>query len=263
MRVDAEVRGARLRYAGALEMKLKLPLYLRCLGLLLFGACAAAAVHAEPAPRLAPGIESLPADARVVIEPIDLELYTLSAGGQREPRADWTDAARRHVASALREWAAATHLATVEMDEKTAETHAELLQLQDTLVDALVVHHNGAVRLPAKRGQLDWSFGSAMQPLQQATGARYALYTYVRDSYASSERKVVIGAVAVVAAALSGGSLALLGGGEQAAYAMLVDLQTGQVLWFNELVRLHGDLREAAAAADSVKALLTEFPPVR
>jgi hypothetical protein len=69
--------------------------------------------------------------------------------------------------------------------------------------------------------------------------------------------------VAIVAAAFSGGSLALLGGGEQAAYAMLVDLQTGQVLWFNELVRLHGDLREAAPAADSVKALLAEFPPPR
>src|SRR5438105_3744350 len=262
-RVDAEVCGARLRYARTLEMKLKLPLYLRCLVLSLFCACAATVVHAEPGPRLAPGIESLPADAKVVIEPIDLELYTLSAGGQREPRADWTDAARRHVASALREWAAATRLTTVEMDEKTAETHAELLQLQDTLVDALVVHHNGPVRLPAKGGQLDWSFGAAMQPLQQATGARYALYTYVRDSYASSERKAVIGAVAVVAAAFSGGSLALLGGGEQAAYAMLVDLQTGRVLWFNELVRLHGDLREGPVAADSVKALLAEFPPVK
>ena len=241
---------------------MKLPPFLRCLGLASFLWSAAATVHAQPAPRLAPGVESLPAHAKVVIAPIDVELYTLSAGGQREPRADWTDAARRHIASALRDWAAAAHLAAQEMDQKTADEHAEILQLQDTLVDALVTHHTGPIRLPAKGGQLDWSFGSAMLPLQQATGARYGLYTYVRDSYASSERKAVIGAVAVVAAAVSGGSLALLGGGEQAAYAMLVDLQTGKVVWFNELVRLHGDLREAAPAADSVKALLAEFPPV-
>ena len=68
--------------------------------------------------------------------------------------------------------------------------------------------------------------------------------------------------MAVVAAAVSGGSLALLSGGEQSAYAMLVDLQTGRVMWFNELVRLHGDLRDAAPAADTVKDLLVEFPPV-
>jgi hypothetical protein len=242
-------------------MKLKLPPFLRCLGLLCLLWSAAAAAPAQPAPRLAPGVESLPADAKVVIVPIDVELYTLSAGGQREPRADWTDAARRHIASALREWAAGARLAAREMDEKTADEHAELLQLQDRLVDALVAHHTGQIRLPSKRGQLDWSFGSAMRPLQQATGARYGLYTYVRDSYASSERKTIIGVAAVVSAALSGGSsLALLNAGEQAAYAMLVDLQTGQVLWFNELVRLHGDLREAAPAADSLKALLAEFP---
>jgi hypothetical protein len=243
-------------------MKLKLPPFLRCLGLVSFLWVAAAALHAEPAPRLAPGVESLPADAKVVIAPIDIELYTLSAGGQREPRADWTDAAKRHIASALRAWANSAHLAAFDMDAKTADEHAELLQLQDTLVDALVTHHTGAVRLPAKAGRLEWSFGSALRPLQQATGARYGLYTYVRDSYASSERKAVIGAVAVVSAAVSGGALALLTGGEQSAYAMLVDLQTGQVMWFNELVRLNGDLREAAPAADSVKALLAEFPPV-
>jgi len=245
-------------------MKLKLPPFLRCLALLSLLWSCAAAVHAQPAPRLAPGVESLPPAAKVVIVPIDVELYTLSAGGQREPRADWTDAARRHIASALREWAAGAQLAVSEMDEKTADEHAEVLQLQDRLVDALVAHHTGQIRLPSKRGLLDWSFGGAMLPLQQATGARYGLYTYVRDSYASSERKAVMGVAAVVSAAISGGSsLALLGGGEQAAYAMLVDLQTGQVLWFNELVRLHGDLRDAAPAADSVKALLAEFPPAR
>ena len=243
-------------------MKLKLPQYLRSLALVSFLWCAATAGHAQPAPRLAPGVEALPAGTRLVIAPIDIELYTLSAGGQREPRADWTGAAKGHIASALRSWASASQLATVEMDTRTADEHAELLQLQDTLVDALVAHHTGPIRLPAKGGLLDWSFGSAMQPLQQATGARYGLYTYVRDSYASSERKAVIGAVAVVAAVVSGGSLALLGGGEQSAYAMLVDLQTGQVLWFNELVRLHGDLRDAEPAADTLKALLAEFPPV-
>ena len=245
-------------------MTLKLPPPFRCLVLVLCLALPAAAGHAERAPRLAAGVEALPARAKVLIAPVDIELYTLSAGGQREPRADWTEAARRHIAAAIREWAAGAPLQALEMDERAADEHAELLQLQDTLVDALVTHHTGPIRLPWKRGELAWSFGSALQPLQQALGARYGLYTYVRDSYASSERKATVGVVALVSAALSGaGSIALLSTGEQAAYAMLVDLQTGQVVWFNELVRLHGDVREAAPAADSVKALLAGFPPVR
>lgn len=51
-----------------------------------------------------------------------------------------------------------------------------------------------------------------------------------------------------------------VGGGAQVGYASLVDLQTGQVLWFNQLQRGFGDLRDAAKAAESVGALLAGFP---
>jgi len=42
-----------------------------------------------------------------------------------------------------------------------------------------------------------------------------------------------------------------------------VDLQTGQVLWFNSLARLSGDLREQKPAAESIDALLAGFPAIR
>jgi hypothetical protein len=51
--------------------------------------------------------------------------------------------------------------------------------------------------------------------------------------------------------------------GSQIGYASLVDLETGQVLWFNRLARGTGDLREAGAASESVHALLTGFPKAR
>jgi hypothetical protein len=35
------------------------------------------------------------------------------------------------------------------------------------------------------------------------------------------------------------------------------------VLWFNRLARASGDLREPAAAAESIDVLLGGFPPVR
>ena len=46
----------------------------------------------------------------------------------------------------------------------------------------------------------------------------------------------------------------------QTGYASLVDLKTGRVLWFNRLQRGSGDLREAEKAAETVDALLNEFP---
>jgi hypothetical protein len=57
---------------------------------------------------------------------------------------------------------------------------------------------------------------------------------------------------------------ALLGvgmsGGAQVGYASLVDLSTGQIVWFNRLSRAYGDLRDAQKAVESAQALLAEFP---
>jgi hypothetical protein len=58
--------------------------------------------------------------------------------------------------------------------------------------------------------------------------------------------------------------LALLGigvaGGAQVGYASLIDLNSGQVVWFNRLARASGDLREAEKAAETVDTLLADFP---
>jgi hypothetical protein len=45
--------------------------------------------------------------------------------------------------------------------------------------------------------------------------------------------------------------------------ARLVDLQTGQVLWFNRLARGSGCLREEKSAGESIDALMSGFPEVR
>ena len=110
--------------------------------------------------------------------------------------------------------------------------------------------------LPTKAGRLDWSFGDAMRPLREASGARYGLFVSVRDSYASPERV----AMQIAIGALTG---IVLAGGAQLGYASLVDLDTGQVVWFNRLARAYGDLREPQPARESVDALLQGFPGVK
>jgi len=55
----------------------------------------------------------------------------------------------------------------------------------------------------------------------------------------------------------------ILTGGVQVGYASLVDLETGQVVWFNRLARAQGDLREPQPARESMDALLQGFPGVQ
>jgi hypothetical protein len=117
---------------------------------------------------------------------------------------------------------------------------------------SIAIHHDGPLKLPTKEDRLDWTFGDSLRPLQQASGARYGLFTWVRDSYASPERVAMMVGLALLGVGISGGF--------QTGYASLVDLETGQVLWFNKLMRGFGDLREPAKAAESVNALLAGFP---
>jgi hypothetical protein len=204
---------------------------------------------------LAEGFSGLTKDAKVVITPLDVELFSVSGGGVLEPKADWTQAAQQHMRAALHERAQALGLGTNEMDAAKADELAEMLALHGAVARSMAIHHNGVLKLPTKQGKLDWSFGDALKPMAEATGARYALFTWVRDSYASAERVAAMVVLALVGVGV--------GGGAQVGYASLVDLHSGQVLWFNQLTRASGDLREAAKAAESVGALLSGFPAVK
>jgi hypothetical protein len=46
----------------------------------------------------------------------------------------------------------------------------------------------------------------------------------------------------------------------QQGFASLVDLETGDIVWFNRLFSTTGDLREAGAARESVERLLEGCP---
>jgi hypothetical protein len=244
-----------LRAANRRDLLLHLLTTRHFAAVLLLVLAVAPGAHAQSR-QLAPGFTSLPKDARVVIAPLDVELFSISAGGVVEPKADWTESAQLHMKGALQETTRTLGLsASTELSEDQADELAELLQLHAAVARSIAVHHAGVLKLPTKEDRLEWSFGDTLRPLQQATGARYAVFTWVRDSYASSERKAMMVGMALLGVGLAGGA--------QIGYATLVDLETGQVLWFNQLARASGDLREGKAAVESVSALLAGFPPVR
>lgn len=220
--------------------------------LLLVGAQVQALAQSR---NLAPGFSGLSKDAQLMLAPLDVELFSISAGGVWEPKADWTDVAQKHMTAAVENRAGKLGLTLRRLDSARADELAELLHLHGAVARAIAQHHEGALKLPTKDGKLDWSFGDTLRPLQQATGARYGLFTWVRDSYASAERVAMMVGLALLGVGVSGGV--------QIGYATLVDLESGQVLWFNQLARAHGDLREAAKAVETMDALLTGFPSVK
>jgi hypothetical protein len=205
---------------------------------------------------LAPGFSALPKGARVVIMPTDIELFSISAGGVLEPKADWTEAAQKHFTAAMLEKKQKLGLSSVELTAQQADEAEEVNALHGAVARAISIHHFGALPLPSKDGKLIWTLGEPVQVIQKMTGADYALFSWVRDSYTSDERKATMVAIAV----LSLGRVVPIAGGQQTGYASLVDLKTGQVLWFNRLARGSGDLREADKASETVEALLSEFP---
>jgi len=202
----------------------------------------------------APGFEALRKEATVAIIPTDIELFEISAGGVLEPKADWTEAALKHFKAALLKREATLGLTTSELSEKDADDVAEVNALHAAVARSIALHHFGlaSFHLPTKEGKLDWSLGESVRQIKEKTGADYALFSWVRDSYASGERVAMMLGLALLGAQVRGGS--------QVGYSSLVDLNTGQVLWFNRLVRGTGDLREAEKADDTLDALLSGFP---
>ena len=201
---------------------------------------------------LAPGFTKLPPNSVVALMPADVELFEISAGGVGEPRADWTEAAAKNIMADLRARKIKLGARATEITGEQDEAVEALNNLHGAVSRAIVVHHFGGLKLPTKDGKLDWTLGPDVAKLREKSGADYALFTWVRDSYASAERKAMM----VVGALFGVG----MGGGVQQAYASLVDLRTGQVVWFNRIFRGTGDLREPEPAKETLDALLSGFP---
>lgn len=188
----------------------------------------------------------------LLVEP-DVELTELLASGIEEPRADWTAAAREHLQAGiaavlaergvrLRRWHAAT-------DPELADRQRQHILLHRAVGTSILIHRYGNVPLPSKGQAFDWTLGPNARQLDP--DARYALFVYVRDSYASAGRK------AMLALSLLGVGVQL---GRQIGFASLVDLEDGRVVWFNLMASATGDLRNAEDALASVRALLKGAP---
>ncbi len=190
--------------------------------------------------------------------PIDIELSELTAGGGLEPKAEWTNLARAHVSAALKAELAEKNDALIAYrqpkDEKTEHLHQQLIKLNSAVGLTIIKHKllpNKIFKLPTKQDKFDWTLGRATIVFRQ-DDADYGLFVYIRDSYTSAGRAALIVAAAILRVGVSGG--------KTLAFASLVDLRTGDVVWFNLLGSESANLRETETAREAMKDLLTDLP---
>lgn len=200
-------------------------------------------------------LESVEANPRVILMPPDIRYYLLTAGGVAEPHAEWTEAAQNNFTVAIRNLATSigTDLTIVDRNN-LGETHIRYEKLH-AAVGMTVLHHQfGMFGLPSKgNGRVfDWSLGPGISALADEHDADYALFVFYRDYQASSGRV----AFAILAAAAGVGTSTGSAGG----FASLVDLRTGDIVWFNVVNAGSGELRDAQGAALAVDTLFKDIP---
>ena len=194
----------------------------------------------------------------VMIEP-NIELSEVLAGGVEEPRREWSERARRLYPEEVHRRLQAGGVAAAPdydvPDTLASDTRlGQILRLNEAVSLSILAYTNAGNQLATKpRHGLDWTLGPGVEELRKATGADYALFTYVRDSYTSGGRK----ALRIAGLLLLGGDI---GGGRQIGVTTLVDLRTGQVVWFNYLARQTGDLRDEAGTRATVEDMLRGLP---
>lgn len=218
--------------------------------LVLFAACATTQ-NVQQIDRL----ESVRENPRVVLMPPDIRYYLLTAGGVPEPHAEWTEAAQANFTSALQDFAASigTDLSIIDRDN-LGETHIEYEKLHSAVGLTILNHQFGYLTLPSKgNGEVfDWSLGPGIGALGEQHDADYGLFVYYRDYQASGGRV----AFAILAAAVGTG----VSTGGEFGFASLVDLRTGDIVWFNVVNVGAGELRDPDGAAMAVNTLFKDIP---
>jgi hypothetical protein len=215
---------------------------------LLISGCAASNVHQIDR------LTTVRENPRVLLMPADIKYYLLTAGGVAEPNAEWTDAAQENFAEAMANYATSIGTDLKMLDKRNlSQAEIEYEELHSAVGYTIISNYFGYSKLPSKNGQFDWSLGPGIKEIGEQHDADYALFVFYRDYQASGGRV----ALAILTAAATGAASNV---GSESGFASLVDLRTGDVVWFNVVSAGSGELRKKEGAASAVQALFKDMP---
>lgn len=199
--------------------------------------------------------EPPPAGSRVLVMTPDVHLALLTAAGLQEPREDWSRQGRDNLASTVAVHIAREGHSSSTLDPTTAMEGriGQLIRLHDAVGASILAVNYANVNVPTRRNNFEWTLGEGTREIATAHNADYALFITARGSYASSGR-----VAAMVGLAILGVSVPL--GGQQA-FASLVDLRTGNIIWFNVIVAgPNEDMRDPEGAALLARRVMRDAP---
>lgn len=244
--------------------------FMKRAALAFVGACAMLATQPALANALTRDGFAFPSDGnvKIVVFRPDVHVGSLRVGGLDEPNADWTQAARGNIQHAM-ESAAEARNADMKFlgdyDGEQSKLIDDYRGLFEAVAGAVFVHaalpgNNLPTKLvqdpnpqARKHYKLDWTLGEGAARLREVTHGDYAMFVFTKDAYGDAGRKVA----QLLMAGLFG---AYIPAGVHVGYAGLVDLRTGDLVWFNTNFQMGGDPREADGATKRVAELLKGFP---
>ena len=140
-------------------------------------------------------------------------------------------------------------------DTDLTPTEVSYIKLHEAVGYTALMNHFGSLKLPTKNGEFDWSLGPGIAEIGEEQRADYGLFVFYRDEQASGGRI----AVSVLAAAI-GSAMSV---GREYGFASLVDLESGDIVWFNVVSAGGGELRTPEGAAAAVNQLFANLPAGR
>lgn len=218
--------------------------------ILILGGCATGTAGVTQIDRL----ERTGEDARILLMTPDVKYYLWTASGMTELQAEWTESARKNFVDASKSFAAEHNADLVVMGK--AVGNDQLVRRYENLHAAvgntILTNYFGGARLPSKAGGFDWSLGPGIAEIGERYSADYAMFVFYRD-YQSSGGRV---AMSVLVGVLGGG----MATSAEFGFASLVDMETGDVVWFNTVTAGAGELRNPAGATATVNKLFKDLP---
>ena len=213
--------------------------------------------HAQQKSAVKPGF-GFPSDRafRIVVFRPDVKVGDQSAGGVVTPNAEATRNARDYLGKALTSAKIGGTADVVFMPEVDGESAVTLSDyralfngLSETVLQSRLFKGN---RLPTKKTGFEYTLGPDVSKLTTSVGGDYGLFVRTDDAYGSAGRKAL-----QIFAAFGGVGVT---SGRHGGFAGLVDLKTGDLLWFNADYQMGGDVRQIDGATKRVTQLLEGLP---
>lgn len=201
-----------------------------------------------------------PAGSSLINTEADVVLSELTATGIQDPKPEWSDAAKKYLSQAAKAALEARNykVAAVDLENTDNPRAIQILKLNDAVTDSITMNSIPILSLPTKK-DFDWTLGEGVQFIVPADIAesesppRYALFLAARGSWSSGGRKALM-----IGAALLGASVPL---GGQAIRASIVDLKTGQVVWYKlDTVSSFIDIRTEEGAKAEIANIFKDLP---